>query len=143
MISSAKLSFSKLRVSVCLVTCLFLLSTLNICVASSTAVDTLFGGSSDDLAVGIIQTDDGGYVIAGTTHSFGAGSSDFWLIKLDATGKMEWNNTYGGLQTDTSTDIIQTRDAGFAIAGETSSFGAGDSNFWLVKVDSFGNIQWN
>ena len=127
-----------------LVTCLFPAYTLNSCAASSTEGDIFFGGSSDDLADGIIQTDDGGFVVvAGTTYSSGAGSADFWLIKRDATDKMEWNNTYGGLQTDTSTDIIQTRDAGFAIVGETSSFGAGDSNFWLVKVDSFGNIQWN
>ncbi len=103
----------------------------------------LFGGSSDDLAVGIIQTEDGGYVIAGTTHSFGAGSSDFWLVKLDATGNMEWNRTYGGPQADTATAIIQTSDKGYAITGTTSSFGAGDTNFWLVKVDSSGNIQWN
>jgi len=143
MFSSAKLSFSKLRVPVFLLTCLFLLSTLSICVASSTTSDTLFGGSSDDLAVGIIQTDDGGYVIAGTTHSFGAGSSDFWLIKLDTTGNIEWNRTYGGPEADTAAAIIQTSDTGYAIWGTTSSFGAGDTNFWLVKVDSSGNIQWN
>jgi len=141
--SSAKLSFSKLRVPVFFVTCLFLLSTLNICAASSTEWDILLGGSSDDLAVGIIQTDDGGFVIVGTTHSFGAGSSDFWLTKLDTMGNMEWNRTYGGPHADTATAIIQTSDTGYAIAGTTNSFGAGDTNFWLVKVDSIGNLQWN
>lgn len=139
---SGKFSSSKLLVLVFLVTCLFIF-TLKSCAASSTELGAFFGGSSNDLTAGIIQTIDGGYVVAGTTYSLGAGSADFWLIKLDATGKMEWNNTYGGAQTDIATDIIQTRDEGYAIAGKTSSFGVGVSNFWLVKVDSFGNVQWN
>ena len=63
-----------------------LLSNLNFCAASSTSVDLLFGGDLDETVAGIIQTDDDGYVIAGTTYSFGEGDGDFWLIKLDPKG---------------------------------------------------------
>jgi hypothetical protein len=111
--------------------------------ASSTMWSQTYGGSLDDTAAAIVQTGDGGYAIAGTTCSFGAGSADFWLIKTNSTGNMEWNQTYGGPASDVAVAMVQTGDGGYAIAGQTYSFGAGDSDFWLVKVDSSGSIQWN
>jgi len=105
-----------------------------------------YGGTEDDgdfHLVYVVETSDGGYAVAGNTESFGAGSSDFWLIKIDASGNMEWNKTYGGAEFDVPYSLILTSDGGFALAGLTSSFVAGNFNFWLVKTDSHGNMLWN
>jgi len=91
----------------------------------------------------LVQTADGGYALAGSTDAFGAGGSDFWLIKTDSSGNMEWNNTYGGADGDRALDLVQTSDKGYALAGFTQSFGAGVVDFWVVKTDSSGNMQWN
>ena len=135
--------YTKITHSVFLGTCLFFLFSVNLCTAMSNTGESLFGGGSDDIAVGIVQTEEGGYVIAATTYSFGAGSADFLLIKLDQTGNIEWNMTYGGPQEDTASKIVQTNDEGYALIGKTHSFGTGNSSYWIVKVDSQGNMQWN
>lgn len=142
--SARKCPSSKLLISVFLVASLVLLGISNVgASSSSTAWDKLYGGELDDEAAAIVQTGDGGYVIAGTTYSFGAGSADFWLIKTDTDGNVEWNQTYGGPGYDAANAMVQTGDGGYAIAGQTYSFGAGNSDCWLVKVDSSGSLQWN
>jgi hypothetical protein len=91
----------------------------------------------------VVQTTDGGYAIAGntTTSAFGA---DMWLAKTDSSGNMQWNKTYGGTGDDGGTAfLVLTTDGGYAIAGETNSFGAGGTDGWLVKTDANGNMQWN
>jgi len=102
-----------------------------------------YGGEFDDEAAAIVVSSDGGYAIAGTTSSFGVGGSDFWLIKVDENGNMEWNKTYGGTESDVATALVCTADGGYVMVGETSSYGEGESDFWVVKVDSSGNPQWN
>ena len=102
-----------------------------------------YGGENNEEACSVIQTYDGGYAITGPTISFGAGNEDFWLVKTDASGNMQWNKTYGGELDDESRCVVQTSDGGYTIAGFTSSFGAGSSDFFLVKTDSDGNIAWN
>jgi len=145
MFTSAKKRSLQLLISTFLLSSLVLLGISNVSASSSSPTSwvELYGGTLDDEAVAIVQTGDGGYVIAGTTHSFGAGSTDFWLIKVDGNGTVEWNQTYGGAESDVAVAMVQTSDGGYVIAGETYSFGAGDSDFWLVKVDSSGSIQWN
>lgn len=101
-----------------------------------------FGGAKNEAAYSITKTGDGGYVLAGSTTSFGAGLSDFWLAKTDSSGTMNWNRTYGGAGDDIATAIIQVGD-GFAILGMTSSFGADGFDYWLIKVNSNGNMFWN
>ncbi len=134
----------QLLISVFLVASLILLGISNVCASSSSTIgDKLYGGELDDEAAAIVQTNDGGYVIAGTTSSFGAGSSDFWLFKTDTNGNMEWNRTYGGADVDVAVAMVQTSDGGYILAGETCSFGAGESDFWLIKVDSSGSMRWN
>jgi len=103
-----------------------------------------YGGTGRDGAYGgLVQTADGGYALAGYTNSFGAGSYDFWLVKTDASGTMQWNKTYGGTHEDVAYSLVQTADGGYALAGDTYSFGAGDCNSWLVKTGASGNAQWN
>ncbi|MCW3980274.1 MAG: hypothetical protein NWF11_02245 [Candidatus Bathyarchaeota archaeon] len=102
-----------------------------------------YGGPNDDYARSLMQTVDGGYVLVGYTSSFGAGSSDFWLVKTDVSGNHEWNHTYGGMENDRATSVVQTVDGGYALVGDTRSFGAGSSDFWLVKTDVSGNHEWN
>ena len=102
-----------------------------------------YGGTGDDEGYSLVQTSDGGYAIAGITNSFGAGSYDVYLVKTDSAGNMQWNKTYGGTGDDEGYSLVQTSDGGYAIAGETNSYGAGDYDFYLVKTDSAGTMQWN
>jgi len=102
-----------------------------------------YGGTTEDLAHSLVQTGDGGYALAGSTYSFGAVLSDFWLVKTDSTGGMQWNKTYGGASYDRAYSLVQTCDGGYALTGYTFSFGAGGGDFWLVKTDSAGNALWN
>ncbi len=84
-----------------------------------------YGGPGWDWASSIQQTSDGGYIVAGYTDSFGAGYFDVWVLKLDASGNVQWAKTYGGADYDHANSIQQTSDGGYIVAGETYSFGAG------------------
>lgn len=102
-----------------------------------------YGGGAHDVGDEVVQTTDGGFALAGYTESSGAGSQDFWLVKTDTDGTMEWNKTYGGAHSDEARYVTKTTDGGYALAGNTQSFGTGGSDFWLVKTDSHGHPQWN
>jgi predicted secreted protein len=102
-----------------------------------------YGGTNRDEAYDLVQTGDGGYALVGFTNSSGAGGYDFWLIKIDAAGNAQWNKTYGGTNNDLAEALVQTTDGGYALVGYTESFGAGDADFWLIKTDAAGNVQWN
>ena len=103
-----------------------------------------YGGTGHDYAGGnIVQTKDGGYAISGYTGSFGAGGQDALLIKIDSVGNMEWNMTFGGAQDDQFSDMIKTNDGGFVLSGYTTSFGAGNYDSFLMKVNASGTILWN
>jgi len=94
-----------------------------------------YGGGKDDWSHTVVQTSDGGYALAGYTNSYGAGRRDFWLVKTDSTGNAVWNQTYGGTDDDEAQSVVQTSDGGYALAGSTLSYGAGSSDFWLVKSE--------
>jgi hypothetical protein len=101
-----------------------------------------YGGTHYDVASSVQQTSDGGYIVVGTTRSFGAGSYDIFLIKTDANGNIIWAKTYGGTDRDGASSVQQTSDGGYIVAGETYSFGAGYSDAFLIKTDANGNIIW-
>jgi uncharacterized delta-60 repeat protein len=101
-----------------------------------------YGESDRDKAHSVQQTSDGGYIVAGWTYSFGAGGSDFWVLKLNSEGDIEWQKTYGGSEWDCASSIQQTNDGGYIVAGETISFGAGSSDIWVLKLNSAGDIEW-
>jgi len=101
-----------------------------------------YGGNAGDNAYSIQQTEDGGYILRGYTQSFGAGSGDIWILKLFSNGDVEWQKTYGGNARDSAYSIQQTEDGGYIVAGITESFGAGDFDFWVLKLSSTGGVEW-
>jgi hypothetical protein len=105
--------------------------------------DQTYGGSENDEGWSVVETSNGGFAIAGYTRSFGAGWSDFWLIRTDASGNLLWDQTYGDTYEDCGCSIVETTDGGYAVIGYTTLFGAEGSDIWLVKTDSAGNMQWN
>jgi hypothetical protein len=126
---------------------LFLILLISACslqiVNTQTQFQRTIGGSGDDHATPIIQTTDGGYAAAGYTNSFGAGGYDFYIVKLDGTGStLQWSRTIGGTGTDIALSITQTADGGYAVSGETNSFGAGGYDEYIVKLDYNGIPQW-
>jgi uncharacterized delta-60 repeat protein len=105
-----------------------------------------YGGAGDDVCKSILQTDDGGYLLAGYTNSFGSGDYDYWVVKTDAQGNELWNRTYGGDSSDVCVAAVKTLDGGYALAGTTKSFGAGPAgseNMWLLKISADGDSLWS
>jgi hypothetical protein len=101
-----------------------------------------FGGPNNDAAKSVIQTSDDGYIIAGYTQSYGAGGNDFYLVKTDPSGNMEWEKTFGGEYDDIAKSVDQATDGGYIVAGYTESYGEGSNDFYLVKTDQYGNMEW-
>ncbi len=99
------------------------------------------GGSEDDVGKVIRQTSDGGYILIGTTSSFGAGDSDILVMKLTSTGAIKWQNTFGSSGKDEGTCIQQTTDSGFIASGLTPS-STGDADVVILKLDKSGKVQW-
>lgn len=103
--------------------------------------ETNLGGTSDDILESITLTNDGGYVAAGFTLSYGSGKADAWIIKLDADGDLVWNTSLGGSQNDITASIEQTADQGYIVAGYTTTM-ENKRDLWVVKLDSSGNLSW-
>jgi uncharacterized delta-60 repeat protein len=103
---------------------------------------TYGGTSGDDYAYSVQPTSDGGYIVAGSTSSFGAGDYDVWVLKLDSSGIVTWQKTYGGAGGDYASSIQPTSEGGYIVAGYTNSFGAGGDDAWVLKLDSSGAVTW-
>jgi len=112
--------------------------------ASSEMWSRTYGGAGQEVAYAVVETSDGGYAIAGYTNSSGAGYDDFWLVKTDSYGNLEWNRTYGGAGFDGASSLVVTSNGGFAIAGGVNgSICHSKGDFWLIKTDAYGNVEWN
>ena len=114
-----------------------------------------FGGSGDDTARSIISTSDGGYAVFGFTNSIDGdildkpmAVVDYWLLKLDVEGNLQWSKTYGGSGEDKGQQVIQTSDGGYALTGYAQSADGDGSNNegfhdnWVIRLDAQGNILW-
>ena len=102
-----------------------------------------FGGTLADSGKSVKQTSDGGYILAGTSASFGPGGRDMYLVKTDSLGNEEWSMGYGGSGSDEGSSVDETSDGGYIVLGYTNSFSADSYDLYLVKTDSLGNEQWN
>jgi hypothetical protein len=102
----------------------------------------MYGGTQNDIGYAVEQTLDTGYVIIGSTRSFGAGNSDVYLIKTDAHGDTLWTKTYGGSENDVGHSVKQTSDNGYIVAGYTQSFGASPGDVYIIKTDAHGDTLW-
>jgi hypothetical protein len=115
-----------------------------------------YGGSDYDQANSIQQTKDGGYITCGWTRSNNGdvkdnhGDYDFWVLKLDSTAALKWQQSLGGSNGDLAYSIDQTKDNGYIVAGGTTSndgqvtglHGGGAEDFWVVKLNESGALQW-
>ena len=120
-----------------------------------------FGFSGNDIGISLLQSNDQGYLISGildVTASGGLGNTsrinqrhaggDYWALKLDATGNLEWSKYYGGNFTETPEGIAQTEDNGFIIAGGSDSIDTdissnkGSYDFWVIRIASNGDLVW-
>ncbi len=113
-----------------------------------------FGGTNNDRAHAVVQSDDGGFVMTGFSESSdfdiknSRGSYDFWVLKISQEGELVWERSYGGSGIEISKDIAKTDDGAYVIAGNTFSTDLdisknnGESDIWLIKVDDAGNLLW-
>ena len=103
-----------------------------------------FGGSGNEEASSVVQTDDSGYLITGFTKSYSVGGdADVFLVKYDSSGTFSWMKTFGGVEDDYGVKIIRVSDGNYIIVGITESYSVGgDNDVFLMKVDSSGTIIW-
>lgn len=125
--------------------------------------DNTIGGSGKDDLMSATNTIDGGFLLIGTSDSpadfdksepnLGAIGNDYWVVKLNSTGNIEWQNTIGGSNYDLAADVIQTADGGYLVGGSSYSPISGDKtespvpgastgDYWVLKLDAAGNIVW-
>jgi len=116
------------------------------------------GGNGYEYIYAIQQTVDGGYILGGSSDSNISGDKtenclgdlDYWVVKLDATGVIQWQNTIGGSDYDALSALQQTADGGYILGGSSKSIISGDKtennlgeeDYWVVKLNSTGAIQW-
>ena len=123
-----------------LLTCLVLYYSMALAQAPDTIWTKTFGGLNDETPACIQITSDNGFIILGTTQSYGAGQPDIYLIKTDSIGNEEWFKTYGGSSWDEGSYILTTDDGGYLMMGSTWSFLPG--GLWLLRLNSVGDTLW-
>ncbi len=110
----------------------------------------VYGGPGMEQAWSVALVGDGGFLVAGGTTSFGAGGADFWVLRLDAQGEPVWQRTYGGPRDDGGGGTYEEfvvralvdREGHYVLASETASFGAGETDIWVIQLRPDGSIRW-
>lgn len=101
-----------------------------------------YGGADWDFGNAVKQTADGGFILCGSTYSYGAGDQDYYLVKTDAAGDTLWTKTYGGAGADIAKAVIQSADGGYVITGTTKSYGDTLGDIYTVRTNAFGDTLW-
>jgi hypothetical protein len=102
-----------------------------------------YGGAGDEYGRSVQETNDKGFIITGTTNSYGAGIWDVYLIKTDSLGDTLWTKTYGGMYSEFGLSVQQTSDKGYIISGKADPYGMVIEDYvYLIKVDSLGDTLW-
>ena len=125
--------------------------------------DKRYGGTGEDILHSLFATSDGGYILGGSSGSDNNGDKtepsqggfDYWVVKLDSQGNKQWDRRFGGMGDDFLNSVIETKDGGYVLAGNSNSGISGDktqpnwdttlftADYWMVKIDSAGNKQWD
>ncbi len=106
-------------------------------------MDKTYGGALADEGIFVLANTDGSFVLCVRDSSSGAGDVDVQVIKTDANGGVIWNKTYGGNKKDTDKMIQSTSDGGYIIAAHSRSFGWVNPDFWIIKINSIGDVEWS
>ena len=99
-----------------------------------------YGGAAPDSVWSIREIASGGYVLSGTTQSFGGGSDDVWALRLDASGNVSWQMAFGGVVIDTGAHLAPAIGGGFVLKADTGSFGSGSSDLWMLRLRPDGMV---
>ncbi len=102
-----------------------------------------FGGNNYDAGRSLQKTSDGGFILLGTTMSYGSGRQDMYLVKTDANGKELWSKTFGSMEDESGYSVVQTSDGGYILLGYTEEYINGNPDMFLVKTDASGNTLWS
>lgn len=101
-----------------------------------------FGGKEWDFGNSIANTNSGGFMICGSTYSYGKGNDDVYVLELNSTGDTLWTKTYGGAMNDVGNEIVKSYGNGYLISGKTNSIGIGDYDAYLLRIDAIGDTLW-
>ena len=101
-----------------------------------------YGGTGDDAANAVISTSDGGYIMAGFSQSFSSIGNDIYITKTDAGGTVVWSETHGGSGDEKAYAVVELAGGGYIVAGGTSSFGAGNTDMYLIRLDANSAPLW-
>lgn len=102
----------------------------------------LYSGGGDDYGEGIVELEDSSFAVTGSSSSFYGVGSEAFLMRIDSAGNYLWSNNYGGPETDVGRRVLYKQNFGFFIAGHTNSYGSGGYDFYLIKTDDSGNLEW-
>jgi hypothetical protein len=109
---------------------------------ASTTWSYTFGGTNNEYGEFLLPTSDGGYIVAGSTRSYGSGEDDFWVIKVDANVHVLWQKTFGGYNFEYLYWIEETNDGGYVFTGSISSYSSGGYDAWVIKMNKNGIVEW-
>jgi hypothetical protein len=127
--------------------------------AGTLVLQRAFGGDKDDILTCLLATQDGGFIVGGSSASGrgpvksqnSLGEADYWIVKVNKGGEKEWDKRYGGTSIDNLTSMYQTSDGGYILGGYSWSNNGGQitdtcrgkSDYWIIKIDGLGNKLWD